>query len=234
MTVSLQILTDRNKVMLTWSDFKDLIFFSHRQNPNRYMLNLNNVLEFERNLHWWVREWQYILSTGAFNLTNNQTVIDIGSGVGILPLILNEYLQSQGLNCNYFLVDKEGNDIIDSDFTKGYYGFTNSWNPFKSVNVNTDNFTLIDPGNDWNHSSDLIFSRRAWCYHFPYDVYRQRMLNSLNLGGKLYLDVYHCDDVINRISEDMNSEPVYKLDWSSTSTITKNKRKISTCLWIRH
>jgi hypothetical protein len=74
MTVSLQILTDRNKVMLTWSDFKDLIFFSHRQNPNRYMLNLDNVSEFERNFHWWVREWQYILSTGAFNLTNNQTV----------------------------------------------------------------------------------------------------------------------------------------------------------------
>lgn len=233
MTITLRIPTNKNAVVLKWTDFKDLISFSRRQNPNRYLLNSDNLIEFERNFHWWVVEWQRILETGVFNLTDKQIMVDVGSGVGILPLILNEYLKSLEVNCNYFLVDKEGNDSIENDFTNNYYGFTNSWVPFKSVNVNTNNFTLVDPDSDWNHRADLVFSRRAWCYHFPYSLYRQRMLDSLNLGGKLYLDVYQCDDVINQINNDMNSKPIYQLDWSSTSIVTKNKRNISTCIWIR-
>jgi hypothetical protein len=59
------------------------------------------------------------------------------------------------------------------------------------------------------------------------------MLSSLKVGGKLGLDVYNDSMQLEEISNDMNSDPIYRTDWTSVSTVTKQVRKISTCLWIR-
>ena len=231
--------TEKGPIIVAWNNSVHLKYFSRKQNPVKFKLtNFDNDIEFQTKLQWWSTEWNMFKKNEYFTLPNNSVVVDIGSGIGILPLLTYQYLKLENKKSTFYLIDRQQNSDITLDFTEGnVYGFFNHWEPLtnaiSSNDMDKDCFKILDPVDIFPDQSDLILSRRSWCYHYPYSFYRDKMLSSLKVGGKLGLDVYNDSMQLEEISKDMNSDPIYRIDWTAVSTVTKQVRKISTCLWIR-
>lgn len=234
----IKLSTDKGPIILAWSNSQHLKYFAMKQNPVKFKISKDDDKLFQEKLQWWSAEWNTFSKIGYFDLPNNARIIDVGSGIGILSLLIHRYLKLQDKNSICYLLDNQQNDTITQDFTDGCsYGFFNHWEPLhnaiSTTNLNKDCFKLLNLFDQFPDQTDLIISRRSWCYHYPYQFYRDRMLNSLKIGGKLCLDVYDVHNQIKEISNDMNSEPVYKINWKSISSVTSQSRNISTCMWVR-
>lgn len=234
---SINIISEYGPIRLQWIDTEFFKRYSISQNPQKFLGSYSlSDQEFSNSLKWWNFEWRKLVATKVFDLDNNSTIIDVGSGIGIISLILQQYLQLQEKQSIHYLVDRQQGNKVELDFASGeHYGFFNHWEPFKNALSSTvldpDKFKILDPKDQWPTNVDLIFSRRSWCYHYPYSTYRNNVIQTLKPGGKLFVDVFRDVDALETISKDMNSEPIYRLDWKSTSSITGTIRNISTCLW---
>jgi len=230
---AINIITEYGPIDLKWIDSEFFKRYSISQNPQKFPKNI----DFSNALKWWNFEWRKLVATKVFDLNNNSVVVDVGSGIGIISLILQQYLQLQKKESMHYMVDRQQGNLIELDFADGNaYGFFNHWEPLENIlqspSMSSNKFKILDPNDAWPTSVDLIFSRRSWCYHYPYSTYRNNVIETLKPGGKLFVDAFHNDSVLETISKDMNSEPIYRLDWKSTSSITGTVRDIATCLWI--
>ena len=151
---------------------------------------------------------------GVFdNISSNSTILDIGSGVGILDLVLYKYIKGG----NFFLLDKSQFDrekLLSGQWNKDH-GFYNDWNLFidfaNHSNINLDNFTMLSPEDNWPKEINLITSSYSYMWHYPKDIYWHR------IKPYALLDTQLCFDIANRpknimieISEDIKKLCVFK------------------------
>jgi SAM-dependent methyltransferase len=162
--------------------------------------------------------------------TKVKKIISVGSGIGTTELLLLQYFN----NAEIFLIDKEEISrpelIPDGELTAEVYrdrsnprGFYNSWDVTKdaiqSSNLDQTKIHFLNPDDIWPDNVDLIISNFSWCWAYLKEVYWERALRSLNMGGALLLDIYRLpdQDVEKEISDELGSQPL-KIKYFNTKT----------------
>lgn len=160
--------------------------------------------------------FQRTILTNGIDINTINRIIDVGSGVGLFDLTLSQC----NANTEFYLVDKS---IVNIEKNIKYYsrennhGFYNSWpvifDIIKNSNLNIKKFKFLSPDNQWPKDVDLIVSLNSWCWHYPKEVYWNKMIDSLKIGGYLILDVLDLNDrnMVSEISEEMSSNPTVTL-----------------------
>jgi len=231
-TYKISIETNRGTFVLSWDDVEELAFYS------MFQIGIGNHASFTLqsfyDIHARMRqeEWSRNESLGAYNLPGGAKVLDIGSGIGISDLILSQYEPSVKIT----LLDKNNGwrDIVGlpHDYLNGYaedgHVFCNTTKLTQNAMVknNISNIKFITPEDEWEQY-DLITSTWSCAWHYPLDIYWERVLKYLKPGGKLLLDVWHDSD-IKKISDTMMWEPAIS-DYPEGMVCGNSKR----CLWVR-
>lgn len=148
-------------------------------------------------------------------------IISVGSGIGTTELLLLQYFS----NAEIFLIDKSEITrpelLPDGKCTPDIYrnrdnprGFYNSWEVTKdaiqSSTLDKTKIHFLDSDDLWPDDVDLIISNYSWCWAYLKEVYWDRALKSLNMGGVLMLDIYRLidKDVSIEISDELGSQPL--------------------------
>jgi hypothetical protein len=206
----LNVTTDRGVLTVKWNDVNNLALWSNIQ-AGLYLQNTNSLQTFyEYFPRWHQMFWDARAKQGLFNLPDDSVILDIGSGVSVIDLLLSQYLPQS----KYYLLDKEGFEFYPGIYYDINYPEYNSWEPVRdgisSTGLDADRFTFMSPSDTWPEQVDAITSYFSYCWHYPKDVYWDKIMNTLKTGGKLILDVRSLADrdIIGEISEDMKSQPV--------------------------
>jgi SAM-dependent methyltransferase len=144
----------------------------------------------------WEANFNKIQKLGAFDLPDNPKIVDVGTGVGTLPLLLSKYLN----NPTFFLIDKSLTQVVvEFQSANNTHGFYNSWDPLiSSISVNNLDrhmFSMNNVDDEWPGDVDLIISTWSWCWHYPKSAYWRQAISSLKPFGKLQLDVSNWPNV---------------------------------------
>lgn len=247
------LLTDWNKYTLTvQSDRGPLtVRWNHVEPLSQYVTlqsglfggagkELSKQLFFEQFPQWAQTQWNQFQNMAGYAMPDGSTFIDIGSGVGVIDLLASAYCKDS----KFVLVDK---DIVE--FKKGIYysndyPFYNNWMPtndaITSTGIDPNRFKLQSPDQAWPEA-DCITSLFSWCFHYPKEVYWDKVLNSLKVGGRLVLDVrlLHSADVIGEITEAMKfkplRDPIPNLipDWIDAHPSPNPEVMGYRCTWVR-
>jgi hypothetical protein len=165
-----------------------------------------------------------------YSLLKNPTVLDIGSGNSLIDMIL--YQMSGG--GKFYLLDKNFSNIATSPWIKSplrkyyyydqtgiRYPFYNKWDSVVSTlestsSINKEDFVFLDTTTEWTEQFDLITSWYSCGFHYPVDVYWERILKNLKVGGQLFLTIVHYvnADVIDMISDTLKCTP----KWTTRNT----------------
>ena len=219
----LKIDSKKGPLSIQWSDSQTLIHYAAMQ-AGCYHVDISNVdwsskdrfatLHRENFQRWNQERWMDRENMGVFDLPKGAKIVDIGSGVSITDLLLYSYVPDSV----FFLVDK--NADWDSKLDPATVSYTelhphyNSWDTvfdaIETSNFNKTRFNMLSPDDDFPEDTDLIMSSYSWCFHYPKEIYWQKVKNSLKAGGKLCLDVrlLHERDMIQEISEEFKSSPI--------------------------
>lgn len=203
--------TDRGNLTIEWSDVQDLARWSNMQ-AGLYLQNHPNNLQlfFEQFPRWYDMFWTQRSRQGCFALPDGAKIIDIGSGVAVIDLLLYSYIP----NSRFWLVDVEGFEFAPGIYYENDYPCYHSWAPVKDAirtsGFDPNRFVMQDPDAVFPEEVDCITSYLSWGWHYPKDKYWDRVMNSLKIGGKLIMDVRIIEDrdIVEEISEDMKSTPV--------------------------
>lgn len=244
----LTVNTKNGLLTLQWSD-KDTLAWYATQQAGCYHADLSSInwqspdkfLPLHNKFfHKWNQDkWTERETLGVFDLPDNAKVMDIGCGVAISDLLLYSYLSSP----TFYLLDNEGEwpttcHPVSVNYTVDH-PFYHSWKPVKdaieSSNFDSSRFNFLSPSDQFPIELDLVMSSFSWCYHYPKEAYWSNVVDSLKIGGKLFLDVRVLQDrdIIKEISEEMNSDPVIidlnvGPDYLDIQTETAYR-----CLWTR-
>jgi SAM-dependent methyltransferase len=206
----LTVTTDRGPLQVKWNDAINLAKWSNIQ-AGLYLQNTNSLQSFYEHFpRWYQMFWDARFKQGLFDLSDNAVIMDIGSGVAVIDLLLASYLPQS----KFYLLDKEGFAFRKGVYYDKNYPEYNSWEPVvdavHATGLDPNRFTMMSPENKWPGEVDVITSYLSYCWHYPKDTYWQQVMATLKIGGKLILDVRTLADrdVIGEISEDMKSEPV--------------------------
>ena len=160
--------------------------------------------------------WYKFIPDPEINFSDMKKIIDVGSGVAQIDLLLSQFLQ----NTDFYLLDKNTFDqkqgcrfhsksMDDYD----YHGFYNSFDIVKDViqhsPIDPDRIHFLDPSDEWPDQVDLIMSSFSWMWHYSKNIYWSRLLKSLKVGGYLSTTISLRDgeSTIKEISEDLGSYP---------------------------
>ena len=124
------------------------------------------------------------------------------------------------------------------------YPFYNSWEPtvdaINTSQFNTNRFVMQTPEQDFP-TADVVFSQLSWCFHYPKEVYWNKVMSCLKQGGILQLDVriLQDTDVIGEISEDLKSNPIERKfpkipDFADNYPTANPEHAWSRCMWIKN
>lgn len=217
MSYTLTINTDKGDLSVKWTNVDDLAKFANLQSGFYFSKDkkYTSDLLFEKFTNWNQFFWDQRRNQGIFNLPENSKILDIGSGVAVIDLLLYSYINKS----SFYLVDKDQFDIthLEEDLPKNPYALDyptyNSWNvvedAIRTSNFDRSRFNFLDVDSDFPENVDAVTSYFSWCLHYPKEVYWDRVKNSLKKGGLLVLDVrpIHERDVIGEISEELKSNP---------------------------
>lgn len=212
-------------------------------NDKPYEVFANDFINYLKRI-WHIRE-----DLGAFSLPENPRILDVGCGIGTIDLFLYQYLN----NPDIFLVDEDAHTTLDSnDLKRIYYStdhpFYNSWEPLvdaiKTTGLNKNKFHLLNTKTDWPDDLDFIMSNFSWCWHYPVEVYMDKVIKSLKNTGKLLLTVRLTDefDTVSYISELLNSTPI-RIHFLNMDAVPVQRNLIeysnpdinhALCLWTRN
>lgn len=125
-------------------------------------------------------------------LPNNSTIIDIGAGNSLLDLLIYKILPFK--NFKFVLVDEDNSfpSVIKNDYYSSNYQPYNNWNFLKScLELNQfpiDNFQMTHRDSNWTlDKASFVLSSSAWGYHFPLNIYLDKVFDLLEDGGYLYI-----------------------------------------------
>jgi SAM-dependent methyltransferase len=205
----LNINTARGTLTIRWNDANNLALWSNIQ-AGLYLQDINSLQTFYEHFpRWYQMFWDARAKQGLFNVSDDSVILDIGCGVAVIDLLLAQYLPKS----KFYLLDREGFSFRPGIYYDRDYPEYNSWEPvYDAINatgLNPERFTMLSPKDSWPDQVDVITSYLSYCWHYPKEVYWNRVMSSLKIGGKLILDVRSLSDrnVIDEISEDMKSEP---------------------------
>lgn len=156
-------------------------------------------------------EWNRNQELGAYTLPDGAKILDIGCGIGVNALLMHKY------NPTWDITLLDGNDWKGqigkgAEFLDGHqeeYVTYNNWditkNCIKRVHATPEKFEFLDLDSDWGQY-DMIMSTWSYGFHYPLDTYWDKVLSSLNPGGRLLLDLYNETDS-DRVSKGLDCEP---------------------------
>ncbi len=165
---------------------------------DEFFLKMKNLIEWNFNRS---------LFDSNIDISKIKKVLDVGSGLSLFDLTLSQ----MNPDIDFYLLDK-------SDFKKKisqYYsknnthGFYNLWflvdDCIKHSNLNSKKFNKLSPDDNWPTELDLVISLNSWCWHYPKEVYWEKMISSLKIGGYLILDVLNLKDksVVDEITNEL-------------------------------
>lgn len=184
------------------------------------------------------------IEAGLWNVDKPVNVLNIGSGTGLMDLIISKYLNN---GSKFWLLDKS--KIINmkgphSQWGETDHGFYNSWRPIYAVaeasGIDMKNFKLIEPGDSFPEKLDIIKSNRSYMYHYPKDVYWQQIAPHAHNGARLWFDIIYRRDrnYIDEISTELNKKPTVMLpiEWVedhifANEMININGDRGARCMW---
>jgi hypothetical protein len=208
----LKVNTDRGVLRVKWNDANNLALWSNMQ-AGLYLQEQNSLQTFYEHFpRWYQMFWDARFNQGLFNLKDDAVIVDVGSGVAVIDLLLASYLP----NSKFYLVDKEGFEFQKGVYYDKNYPEYNSWEPVKdaisATGFDPARFTMQGPDADFPEQVDCITSYLSWGWHYPKETYWDKTMASLKVGGKLIMDIRTLPDrdVVGEISEAMKSEPVAK------------------------
>ncbi|MCP3941554.1 MAG: hypothetical protein GY710_08745 [Desulfobacteraceae bacterium] len=134
-------------------------------------------------------------------------ILDIGCGVAGIDIFLNQHYLNKDVN--FYLLDKSHIE------EKVYYmyeekgAFYNSLNIAKQTLVNNgvkkNNVHLIEatPKNDIkiDNGIDLVLSLISWGFHYPVNIYLEKVYKLLGDGGTLILDIRKDTEGFNLLTQ---------------------------------
>jgi SAM-dependent methyltransferase len=208
---TLSVPTDRGDLTVKWSNVNELAKWSNIQ-AGLYLQPQPSSLQlfFEYFTKWYIYFWEQRHKQGLFDLPDGAKIMDIGSGVAVIDLLLASYIPDS----KFYLVDKEGFEFRPGVYYDPEYPVYNSWAPvvdaIQTTGIATDRFSMIGEQDKFPEDLDCITSYLSWCWHYPKDIYWDKAFNSLKKGGRLILDVRALEgrDVIGEITEAMKCDPV--------------------------
>jgi SAM-dependent methyltransferase len=194
---------------LTWSNISELRKWSRMQLGEAYfpksMTDREFMASFEKRIQ---NNWNRISSN--IDVTKLKKVIDVGSGVSTTDLVASKYNPTT----EFYLVDKEEfTRHTNGLYYQDVHGHYNSWtvveDGINSSGLDRNKFNFLDPNDEWPQDVDLILSTFSWCWHYPKEVYWNKVMSSLKIGGFLLLDVLNVPDidVVKEISKEFDSSP---------------------------
>ena len=151
--------------------------------------------EFYREYQKWIQRYWYSLEAmGTFDLPDNASILDIGSGIGLLDMFLSRHLVKSKIT----LLDKDELGELSPEKYYGDHPFYNSWEPTLDIintsKLNPNRFMFIGPEDDWPSHYDLIMSHFSWGWHYQYDKYVHKVYQHLKPNGKLLISIRYVDD----------------------------------------
>ena len=206
----LTINSNRGPLDLKWTDVEELAKYTTLQSglfgQNR---PFSKQVFFEVFPKFYQNLWSLTESLGGFDLPDSAVIVDIGSGIGIMDLLLAKFLKDPKI----FLVDRqELNNKPGVYFSENYF-FYNSWVPtidcLESTPGIKEKITMLDPQDEWTEEVDCVTSYFSWCMHYPKDVYWDRIKQRLKPNGKLIVDIRKLKDknIVEEISDEFKSNP---------------------------
>jgi len=100
---SLSVNTDRGVLNVKWNNADNLAKWSNMQ-AGLYLQDKNSLQTFYEHFpRWYQMFWDARFNQGLFNLPDDAVIIDIGSGIAVIDLLLSSYLP----NSKFYLVDRE-------------------------------------------------------------------------------------------------------------------------------
>jgi hypothetical protein len=155
-------------------------------------------------------QWNTKVERGIFAFDKSINSLDIGSGVGMIDILLYKYLNDP--NSHFYLVDK--NELSKKDIHWGDdHGFYNNWDIFfdiaKNSDVNTSQFTMLNPTDPWPEKLDLIMSNSSYMFHYPKETYWDKIKTHAINRCRLAFDISYLPDrdYAEEISVEIGSFP---------------------------
>ena len=218
MNYTLSINSDKGCLKVNWSNIDQLARYANLQ-AGFYLVNnpsLSKELLIGEFTRWNQMFWNQRQHQGMFDLPDSAKIIDVGSGIAVVDLLLYSYLP----NSSFYLVDQAQDDIEDLRLSLPHTPYTinyptyNSWrtieDAIKTSNFDPNRFKFLNLNDAFPKDVDCVTSYLSWCFHYPKEVYWDKAMSSLKTGGKLILDVrpLHDRNVIEEISDELKSKPI--------------------------
>lgn len=146
---------------------------------------------------------------GVFdNLDKNSVIVDIGAGTGWFAIAISKYIGGG----EFYLIDKQE---WSSGYAESHWhtqpNFYNDWAIFNDFHQNSNDdydslFHLITPEDAWPENIDLVFSGYSYLWHYPKEVYWDRIVNT---NASLSFDVLNKENNMEQIDNDLGIECTY-------------------------
>ena len=235
---SFDIVLESDTVALKFPMDDTSVRLSHIQTGNFIQQEIHpsktNLLTHFAEYHGW--QWQQCNQVGTWELSENARIIDIGSGLAVLDMIMAR----RRSDLRFWLIDR-GIDEYQTDLTVPHgvdHPYYNSWitveQQIKLNDLDRKRFVLQPPDGPWPCEVDLIISTWCWCWHLPLETYLDRVIDSLAVGGRLCVDIryQHFDYIAGELSKHLKSDPrivsYQGRPWIKDSTPCGYR-----CCWIR-
>lgn len=216
---------DNTDYTLFWNDISKLVKFAvmHTRWPMKQLLLDSG--EIKLNEDYFTKEiffhclkntyTSYCNTYLPFIPKSAKKIISVGSGISIFELIVSKYCTDSTM----YLLDKSeisSNEQIHNFSESNKFGFYNSWDvvydAIDASNLDKNRFIFLDPDDDWCDDADVVMGIYSWCWAFPFEVYAEKLLKSLKIGGTLILEIQNppdLRDVPSQISELMGDSLIF-------------------------
>lgn len=227
----------KGKLKLKFTNFENFVYIAGHQigilrgyidDPQSYLNEVSKDFE---------KRFQERESLGVYkNLTKDSIILDIGSGVGILDMLLYLYLDGG----KFYLLDK---DEVNHDHTVAHWseghGFYNNWSVLEDIiacsDISRENFVLLDPDSQWSQTIDLFTSTYSYLWHYPKNVYWNKIKQ---YNSSLCFDILNRpENIMQQIDEDLNKKCVYKnkpkiwFHWFKKDLMLEDGSPGKVCYW---
>lgn len=242
----LTVNSNKGPLSVSWSNVESLAYYAGTQ-AGYYLQDSKDhlALHYEHFEKWNQMFWTQREHMGIFDISDQSTILDIGCGAAVVDLLLYSYIP----NSKFYLVDNNTWSITP-DNTPPFVSFSETYPSYHSwdtivdaistSNFDSNRFCMLNTLDDFPEDVDVITSYLSWCFHYPKNIYWEKVMNSLKTGGKLILDVrpLHGKDVIGEISEELKCNPIkFKFpklpSYSDTYPNVEPDVTGYRCLWIK-
>ena len=151
-----------------------------------------------------------IQSITSYLPKNAENIMDIGCGLGIINIYLNEIYNNQP---NFFLLDKNRIDKkIKYGFSSDYESY-NNLEETRNLLINNDirpsSINTLDVEKDFKIDAkiDLVISLKSMCYHYPIDQYLKLFKTCCDENTSFIFDVsegYYKENLFKRHFENVD------------------------------